>query len=172
MNTQSNSVLETVIARKRLMNEHLTKALRRTGYLAKRSYVAGLSLLFVSVGASALAGVLGLLKFPSETVGAIAFLSGFATLLGTTFKFLEKANWYYTRKDRLYELYNRFAYGGPPDNDENAPAALMYIETISNDWNKMNSVLAENWKSDLQINIEGAAKNSSGLVASVSKSPD
>jgi hypothetical protein len=152
------------------MNDHLTKAIKRTGYLAKRSYVAGLSLIFVSVGASALAGVLGLLKFPSETVGAIAFLSGFATLLGTTFKFLEKANWYYLRKDRLYELYNRFAYAGPPDNDENAPAALMYIEAISNDWSKMNSALADTWKSELQMNIEGATKNSSSLVASVSKS--
>jgi hypothetical protein len=85
---------------------------------------------------------------------------------------MEKANWYYTRKDRLYELYNRFAYGGPPDNEENASAALIYIETISRDWSKMNSALADNWKSELQINIGGTAKNGSGLAASLSKSPD
>jgi hypothetical protein len=132
------------------MNQNLTAARDRTTRLAKRSYLLALGLLFTAVGSSAVAGVLGLLEQDARLVGAIALLPGFATLLATTFKFQEKANWYYLRRDHIYDLYNRFAYTGPPETEEHAADSLKHIEAISNDWTSINYSLADKWK-DLQI---------------------
>jgi hypothetical protein len=164
MESESRTVLAIVKDRKELLNNNLTAARDRTTYRAKRSYVLGLALLFAAVGSSAVSGMLGLLQVDSRLVGAIALLPGFATLLATTFKFQEKANWYYTRRDHLYDLYNRFAYTGPPETEEHSAAALKHIEAIANDWTNINYSLAEKWKTDLQIDW-------TGLSTSISKTP-
>lgn len=155
-----NPVLQTVIDRKEKMEKQLLRALKRTTYLARRNYVSGLTLVFLSVGASAAAGIMNLFNVRSEIVTTTAFLSGFATLLATTFRFQEKANWYYARKDKLYELYNRLEFQGPPDTDQDATLALKYVEDIANEWIKANYALAEHWK-DLQTAVESGKQDRS-----------
>ena len=79
-------------------------------------------------------------------------LSGFATLLATTFKFQEKANWYYDRKDQLYALYNRLSFTGPLETDTEALDLLKHLEGIASDWSNLNFVLESRWKKQLSIN--------------------
>ncbi|MEZ5786080.1 MAG: hypothetical protein R3D62_06325 [Xanthobacteraceae bacterium] len=146
-------VRQIALNRKEKMEKQLLRALKRTSFLATRSYVLGLALVFLSVGASAAAGIMNLFEFQSKIVTTTAFLSGFATLLATTFKLQEKAGWYYARKDKLYELYNRLEFQGPPETEQNAPQALKHIEDIANEWIKANYALAEGWK-DLQVAID------------------
>ncbi|HXW23164.1 MAG TPA: hypothetical protein VEK73_00335 [Xanthobacteraceae bacterium] len=138
------------------MGKEIDAAINRSGYLAKRSYISGLGLLFISVAASASGGLLGLLHHDSQVVGVIALLPGFATLFASTFKFQDKANWYYTRKDHLYDLHNLLFFSGPADTEQDAPAGLKHIEALAEHWNKINHSLSETWRAELNIDWQGA----------------
>jgi hypothetical protein len=144
--------LRAVLARKQLLEQNLSASLAKTTTHAKRGYIANLTLLFISVGASATATVLGLFKWPSDIIGSIAMLSGFATLLATTFKFQDKADWYYDRKNQLYSLYNRLSFTGPLETDIDALALSKHIESIASDWSNLNFMFEGRWKKELSVN--------------------
>lgn len=143
--------LGAVLARKQLFQQKLVASLAKAGTHAKRNYTGGLILLLISVGASALATILGLFRWAPEIVGSISMLSGFATLLATTFKLESKGNWYYEKRTQLFSLYNRLSFTGPLETENDEIALLKHMEGIASEWSNLNVVFENKWRNKLGI---------------------
>jgi hypothetical protein len=135
----------------------LEKAIQHYRRRARTSYQTAVLLMVFTVGASAAAGLGGLLfGWPPKIVGGVALLPGILSLAATALKPQERANWYYQKKAALNTLRRRLEYGiGEAPSYED-------IKTVSEDWSNLDRTMENDWEHNLALNWSPFAKSSQG----------
>jgi hypothetical protein len=118
----------------------------------KRHYFATVALGMAAAGSSILAGILAFLKADSTLVGIFALIPAMATILISSLKLQEKANWYYKKKDALLGLYNALHFELPH------PPTVEAITELSRKWTELNSTMQGDWDGKLALSVEDLKK--------------
>lgn len=126
---------------------------RNCMFHAKLNYRMSLVLLFFSVGSSSVSGVLSLLKFDPTVTGLIAFGPTIVALFAAAFRFQDKANWFYRRKDVIDSLYGKFSFEGPAPTASNTAQALAHVDAISREWREMNQKMSREWEEAFKVDF-------------------
>jgi hypothetical protein len=107
-------------------------------------------IIYLAIGASATAGVLGLLgRIDPQWIGGIALLPNFLLLFARSHKFQEKSGWHYRKKNRLDDLKDQLRYQLP------AAPSLEQIAAINKKKHRLNRDMQAEWDEDLRLNWSG-----------------
>lgn len=118
-------------------------------WLGRRGYVASIGLMIVTVGSSALAGILGLgFGVDTRIVAAIALIPGIAVAIANQSKLQGKVDWHYRKYDAIKALLRRVNYDLPPE-----PSAAQVAE-IANAFSKVEAEMTAAWEKALSLEIE------------------
>lgn len=118
-------------------------------WLGRRGYVASIGLMILTVGSSALAGILGLgFGVDTRIVAGIALIPGIAVAIANQSKLQGKVDWHYRKYDAIKALLRRVNYDLPPE-----PSAAQVAE-IANAFSKVEAEMTAAWEKTLALEIE------------------
>jgi hypothetical protein len=118
------------------IQEELLTAVGKYRRLARLNYYLSFILYATSVLASITATTMALSGDFSGPVQAIAAaIPGAALLIGSTFRFNERSNWHYNKKNHLNALYRLTV----------TQAAGTSAPEIAEKWNKIDQIMESSW---------------------------
>jgi hypothetical protein len=111
---------------------------------ARWDHWISLTLLFIAITASGLAGILGLAGLMDvKWIGAIALIPNLMLLFGRSFKFAEKSAWHYRKRNRLLDLKEQLLFQLP------ANPSLDQVAAINKRRHRLTSEMQLEWEQEL-----------------------
>ncbi len=118
-------------------------------WLGRRGYFASMGLIIVTIGSSALAGILGLgFGVDTRIVAAIALIPGVAVSIANQSKLQGKVDWHYRKYDALKALLRRVNYDLPPE------PTVAQVAEIAAAFSKVEAEMTADWEKSLTADIE------------------
>ena len=100
----------------------------------RRNYFTAFALLTLSVVASAATAIaVAIDLFPKVMIAALATAPGIFILIGATFRFEQRARWYWRKRIRLEKLLRRHKFEGMSEAD------------VSKQWNAIDEDMFHEW---------------------------
>ena len=112
-------------------------------WYAKANHWNGLCLMILGISSSFVAGICGISGADGRVVGGIALVPGFVAIVGTTFRFEARSDWYFRKYNALTKLRRSLQFEENVSGDG--------IRKAVHDWDDLDSKMQKEWNRDFRF---------------------